>query len=222
MKTATRLRARELRADEGRSVKEIARLLDVSQSSVSLWVRDVELTEAQRRYLSQRACALRVQSRREHWRERRRTFQSHGRRLARQADAFHAAGCMLYWAEGSKSRNAAQICNADPEVMRFFVRFLRAYFEVSDEKFRVTCNLFADHLERQREIEQFWLDTLELPRESLCRSIVNVYSKYSQKKRKNRLPHGTCRLCVNSTAVVQSIFGSIQEYGGFERPEWLG
>jgi len=74
----------------------------------------------------------------------------------------------------------------------------------------------------QAQIEQFWLDTLELPRESLCRSIVNVYSKYSEKKRTNRLPYGTCKLCVNSTAVVQSIFGAIQEYGGFDRPEWLG
>src|SRR5262245_22785319 len=121
-----------------------------------------------------------------------------------------------------KSRNVAQIFIAVPEVLRFFGRFVRTYFNVSDEKFRVTCNLFADHLERQREIEQFWLDTLELPRESLCRSIVNVYSKYSPKKRKNRLPHGTRRLSVHSTAVVQSIFGAIQEYGAFERPEWLG
>jgi hypothetical protein len=107
-------------------------------------------------------------------------------------------------------------------VLRFFVRFLRTYFGVDGDKVRVTCNLFADHIERQREIEQFWLDTLELPSTSLCRSTVNRYSKYSQKKRKNKLPYGTCRLCVNSTAVVQSIFGSIQEYGGFERPEWLG
>jgi predicted transcriptional regulator len=216
------MKARELRAIEGRSVKEIASLLGVAQSSVSMWVRGVELTDAQRRYLTHRARELRVQHRREHWRGRRRTFQEHGRLLAHRADAFHAAGCMLYWAEGSKGRNVVQICNADPEVLRFFARFLRTYFDVSDAKFRVTCNLFADHLERQREIEQFWLDTLELERSSLCRSIVNVYSKYSQKKRKNKLPYGTCRLCVNSTQVVQSIFGSIQEYGGFERPEWLG
>ena len=96
------------------------------------------------------------------------------------------------------------------------------YFDVSDDKFRVTCNLFADHIERQTEIEQFWLSTLELPAFSLCRSMVNVYSKYSQKKRRNKLPYGTCRLSVHSTAVVQSIFGAIQEYGGFKRPEWLG
>src|SRR5262249_48970882 len=132
------------------------------------------------------------------------------------------AGCMLYWAEGDKNRNSARIANADPEVLRFFVHFLRTYFGVSDEQIRVSCNLFADHAERQEEIEQFWLEMLGLERGSLCRSTVNVYSKYSQKKRRNMLPYGTCRLCVNSTAVVQIIFGSIQEYGGFERPEWLG
>jgi hypothetical protein len=27
---------------------------------------------------------------------------------------------------------------------------------------------------------------------------------------------------VHSTALVQSIYRVIQEYGGFERPEWLG
>jgi hypothetical protein len=51
---------------------------------------------------------------------------------------------------------------------------------------------------------------------------VNVYSKHSKKKRQNKLPYGTVRLVVHSTAMVQSIYGAIQEYGGFERPEWLG
>jgi hypothetical protein len=34
--------------------------------------------------------------------------------------------------------------------------------------------------------------------------------------------YGTCRLVVHRTRVVQSLYGSIQEYGRFERPEWLG
>ena len=75
--------------------------------------------------------------------------------------------------------------------------------------------------ERQREIEQFWLDQLRLPRTQLRKTILNNYSKHSQKKRKNKLPYGTCKLVLNSTQVVQTIYGSIQEYGGFERPEWL-
>ncbi len=56
----------------------------------------------------------------------------------------------------------------------------------------------------------------------LTKSTVNVYSKYSQKKRTNKLPYGTCRLSVHSTAIVQHIYGAIQEYAGFDRPEWLG
>jgi len=43
--------------------------------------------------------------------------------------------------------------NSDPEVLRFFVEFLRQYFDVPDDQFAVTCNLFADHLARQREVE---------------------------------------------------------------------
>jgi hypothetical protein len=129
---------------------------------------------------------------------------------------------MLYWAEGSKGRNAVQFVNSDPEMVAYFGRFLRTYYGVADDQFRVDCNLFADHLERQREIEQFWLDTLGLPRRCLRKSTVNVYSKHSKKKRQNRLPYGTVRVCVHSTEIVQSIYGAIQEYGGFERPEWLG
>jgi DNA-binding MarR family transcriptional regulator len=222
MKTEAQNRARHLRSVEGRSVKEIASLLDVSQASTSVWVRDIDLTNEQREALVERARALRNRSRSAHFRARRLAYQNEGRTLARQGDALHVAGCMLYWAEGSKSRNSIQFVNSDPAMVRKFVDFLRTQFAVADEAFRLDCNLFADHVEHQREIEQFWLDTLALPQSCLRKSTVNVYSKHSQKKRRNKLPYGTVRICVHSTRVVQSIFGAIQEYGGFERPEWLG
>ena len=128
---------------------------------------------------------------------------------------------MLYWAEGSKSRNAAQICNADPEVIVYFARFLRTYFDVVPNRMRLALNLFADHEEAQRQIEDFWLRRLSLPRTCLTKTRINSYSKYSQKKRCGKLPYGTARLTVSSTQIVQTIYGSIQEYGGFDRPEWL-
>jgi hypothetical protein len=46
-------------------------------------------------------------------------------------------------------------------------------------------------------------------------------SRYSQKKRKNKLPYGTCRIVVHSTEIAQTIYGSIQEFAGFDRPDWL-
>jgi transposase-like protein len=225
MKTEERAQAREMRKHEGRSVKEIAALLGVSRSSVSLWVRDIELSSQQRAALERRnprynGQNLGARANAARGRARRAGHQAAGRRRARASASF-VGGCMLFWAEGDKTRNGVRFANSDPEVVRYFVAFLRESFGVPDERIRVTCNLFADHEARQREIEDFWLETLALPRSCLCRSIVNRYSKYSQKKRKNKLPYGTCKIAVHSTEIVQTIYGSIQELAGFDRPEWL-
>jgi hypothetical protein len=133
-------------------------------------------------------------------------YQRDGRRLARERGTLYASGCMLYWAEGAKGRNAVQISNSDPELLSLFVRFLRDHFGVEDNAFRIHCHLFTDHLDHQREVEQFWLEQLGLTSMSLRKSVVNTYSKYSQKKRANKLPYGTCKLVVYSTRIVQTIF----------------
>ena len=226
MKTRERELARQLRREEGASIKDIALRVGVSQSSVSLWVRDIELTPKQHAALAARNVAYNRQmsgtwkqaARR---RDERIEYQEHGRAIARFGDPSFAAGCMLYWAEGARDRNSVKFTNSDPEMVRFFVRFLRERFDVGPEVISVTCNLFADHCERQREIEEFWLDVAGLPASCLRKSSVNVYSKYSQKKRRNKLPYGTCRISVSRTWIVQAIYGGIQEIGGFTRDAWL-
>jgi hypothetical protein len=106
-------------------------------------------------------------------------------------------------------------------MLAYFLTVLRRQFAVSDDRIRIACNLFADHPPRQHEIEDHWLGRLGLTRASLRKSTVNTYSKHSQKKRVNKLPRGTCALVVHSTEIVQTIYGSIQELGGFDRPQWL-
>jgi len=216
--------ARRMRREEGASINEIARRTGAAKSSISRWVRDIELSDEQHEALRIAAYLGHVKGRTMHARlrrEARKMAQEDGRMRAVQGDAFFVAGCMLYWAEGSKERNRVEFTNSDPEMIRFFVRFLKTYWNLRDEQIRVTCNLFADHAERRREIEQFWLQVAALPGESLRTSTVNVYSKYSKKKRQNRLPHGTCRITVTRTRVVQAIYGAIQELGGFTRDAWL-
>jgi DNA-binding transcriptional MerR regulator len=226
VKTEERDLARVLRREEGLPINEIARRLSVSKSSVSHWVRDIELTHEQRQILRDRNPAYNRQlngarSNAARHRAARLEAQETGRVRARELDPLHIAGCMLFWAEGSRNRNTVRFTNSDPEMVRLFVTFLRRCFGIPDAQIRLTCNLFADHVARQSQIEQYWLDVTELPGNSLCRSTVNTYSKHTKKKRQNKLPYGTCRVCVCRTSVVQSLYGSIQEYGGFTRPEWL-
>ena len=208
-------------------MREIAAAVGVSRSTASLWVRDVPLSPAQRSALHSRNPAYNAQLNGSKAnavlaRARRAKWQEDGRRRARQRDPDYVAGCALFWAEGDKSRNQLRLSNADPELIRLFVRFLREHFAVEDGQLRVQCNLFADHADRQRQIEDFWLEVVGVSRSCLLTSAVNVYSRHSKRKRTNMLPYGTCRVSICSTEIVQTVYGSIQELGGFERPEWLG
>ena len=148
MKTVERNQARRMRRDEGRSIKEIARLLGVSTSSVSHWVRDVELTDAQhsalqaRNRLHERQCLARAAMAAKA-RARRVAAQQEGRRRARSLGRCYVAGCMLYWAEGSRNRNRIVFTNSDPAMAQFFVEFIREFFDIDRERVRLTCNLLC-------------------------------------------------------------------------------
>lgn len=139
--------------------------------------------------------------------------------IARVDEPLHQAGCMLYWAEGSKSRNSLAFVNSDADMMRFFLRFLRL-LDVTDEHVKLSVNAHLGNGLTLEEIETWWLEQLELPRGCLRKSTVNRPSSASKAVRRP-LVHGTARLTVNSTHLIQSIYGAIQEYAGIERPEWV-
>ncbi|MGH2998775.1 MAG: hypothetical protein ACRDNM_05680, partial [Gaiellaceae bacterium] len=110
-----------------------------------MWVRDVELSLAQRRALDERGERGRdaARARRpEEMRAQRRSYQEHGRRLARERGARYAAGCMLYWAEGAKRRNSVKITNSEPELLAFFADFLRSELDVPSSAMRLSCKSF--------------------------------------------------------------------------------
>ena len=227
VKSDEREAARELRRSEGLPIGKIAERLGVAKSSVSRWVCDVELTPSQH-------AALRAQNPRYNAKlrgQRRRSAaaravrleaQAHGRALARGGDPLHLQGCMLYWAEGAKDRNCAALINSEPEMLRVFIRFLRDCYEVPGERMALTVNCHAGNGLDGPAIVRWWLDALALPACCARAPVVNRVSPSSRRRRGNVLPYGTARVAVFSTFVAQSILGAIQEYGGFERPAWLG
>jgi transcriptional regulator with XRE-family HTH domain len=143
MKTLEQRDARRLRQQEGMLIRDIASILGVAKSSVSLWVRDIELSAQQNDILRLANPALNGQlkgqatcSRRA--RTERRAAQEQGRLQAKSGDELHRMGCMLYWAEGSKSRNAVQVVNSDPNMLKLFVRFLLECYGVVSERICLT------------------------------------------------------------------------------------
>ena len=122
---------------------------------------------------------------------------------------------------GTKSRNCAQLANADADLLRTFLDFLRTCHAVADEEVAFSVNCFLGNGLSLDEIEAWWLARLELPPGSLRKATVNRPSSASKRLKGNVLPYGTGRIAVHSTFLVQSIYGAIQEYAGIDRPEWL-
>jgi transcriptional regulator with XRE-family HTH domain len=214
-----RERARELRR-RGWSLNAIAGEVGIAKSTASLWVCDIPLTPDQvgRLYAMSDRQRAGNRARSRLALEARMDAQELGRMIARIDDPLHQAGCMLYWAEGSKSRNALAFVNSDVDMMRFFLRFMRL-LDVPDDRIKLSVNVHLGNGLSVREIEEWWLEQLDLPPSCLRKATVNRTSSASKAVRKP-LIHGTARITVNSTRLVQSIYGAIQEYAGIERPEW--
>lgn len=213
--------ARQLRG-EGHSVKEIVDILGVAKSSVSIWVRDIKLSDKQKVDLRQRRGQFGERNHgsranREHGLQVRQMYQQAGRERARQNGALHLAGCMLYWAEGAKGRNGVYFVNSDPNMIVFFMRFLREEFRIQNHEVAVRIHCHTHDEQEIKRIEHYWCDLLNL---SLS-CVKKTYIKDSTGARQNRLENGVCDIRVHSTEIVQHIFGAIQEYAGFDHPAWL-
>lgn len=213
--------ARRLRS-EGYSLKEIAELLSVSKSSVSYWVRGVELTDEQKNNLHRKKAegshAGRVkgsQVNRERALEKRKEAQLNGKTRAKEGSLLHAMGCILYWAEGAKRRNNLYFVNSDPFMMLLFIRFLREEMNVPDSE--MVLNIHCHNEQDIPRIEEYWTSLLNLPKSALRKTQV----KKGSKTRFNILENGVCGLSVYNTDLTMHVFGAIQEYGGFENADWL-
>ena len=225
MKKDKREEARRLRGEYGLAITDICKQLGVAKSSVSMWVRDIILTEEQKAALHKQHYAYWAQTRGAHTnaikgRERRAVYQDEGRQKAREGDSLHLAGCMLYWGEGAKNRNALKISNSDSGMLVFFVRFLRESLGITNERMVLRIACYLGNGVSQQEIEQYWLQILGLPEACLRTTMVNLQPKSSQQKGR-KLVYGTVEVGVYDTQLAQHVLGAIQEYAGVEKPEWL-
>ncbi|MEY2567167.1 MAG: hypothetical protein QOE35_1696 [Actinomycetota bacterium] len=123
--------ARALRR-RGETLLDIAEALGVAKSSVSLWVRDVEFVPRPRARGRRRGPNV-LQRRKAAEIER---LLAEGReRIGVLAEReFLVAGAALYAGEGAKDR--LKFANTSPEMIGFFCRWLRYFFEVDESRLR--------------------------------------------------------------------------------------
>ena len=185
-KSAQRIEARRLRK-QGFSINEIARRVEVSKSSASLWCNDIELTKKQKDWLIRNSIDGGMKSRLErakrNKRERLERLQKYMNigikkiaRLSRRE--LFILGSGLYWAEGCKKNRRTVLVNSDPKMINIFVKWLRECLGIDKDRIYCHVSINQDHAFRIEEVEKYWSKVTRIPRKA--------FTKVSYKKVKNK------------------------------------
>lgn len=173
-KTQEKEQARLLR-QQGLSLAEISKKIEIPKSTVRSWVKDIELTEGQIKNLETKGNSINTMKRIsamnvERFRNLRKQYQEEGKQYALKNDLLHLKGCMLYWAEGAKSRGTCKFANTDPHMITLFKGFLDKTFDLDKSKYSVHVNYYTNNGLTLEDIENYWLNLLDLPRSCLRKS----------------------------------------------------
>jgi transcriptional regulator with XRE-family HTH domain len=186
---ADRERARALRR-QGRTYRQIAAELDVSQSTLSMWLRDLPHPEPDR---SAHAAHMR----------RIRSAKSEALRSAEKAAAFAEVGAVsdrelmllgvaLYWSEGAKDkpyarREAIDFINSDPGMVRLFLRWLDLTgVEHSRRQYRISIHESAD----VAAAEEYWRGVIGGPEPEFRRATLKRHNPRTVRKQTGAHYHG--------------------------------
>ena len=214
MKLIEKEKARILRK-QGKSINQIVKEAGLTKASVSVWVRDIVLTEEQKKKISENGRSVESIEKRRIKRlanenARRQTIINHAKKDYKNISKkeLKLIGIILYLGEGAKThRGMARIANSDPEIIKIMMRFFREICHVPESKFRGHIHTFA-HADILKT-EKYWSKLTGIPQKQFFKTYIKPSSASLQKR--NTLPFGTLDVCICDTALFLTIIGWIEK-----------
>jgi len=188
---------------EGLSYGEIKKILGVSKSSLSLWLKSIYLkSEYKKRLYTKQIKSLSLGSRSQ---KERRAIEV--KKIIEQAEdqikfplseeALRMFGVALYWGEGSK-RKMLEITNSDPYLILFFIHWLNKIFGIRSENLKARLNIHQEQSETK--IKKFWSELTGIPFKNFGKTYIKPISGGYKN---NKLYFGTLRLEVPKSVNIR-------------------
>jgi hypothetical protein len=197
--------------ENGLSYNEIKKELGISKSTLSYWLKTVELKpEHRERLYTKQIKYLSFGSKSQ--RERRSIEVDKIIQAAIQEvnqplsiDTYRLMGACLYWAEGGKG-GMFKMTNSDPHVILFMTKWLEKVFDIPPSVVKAWLNIYPQ--QNELEIKSFWSELTKIPMKNFGKSYVKPFSTGYKK---NNLYYGTMRIEVpKSTDMKHRIFGWVK------------
>lgn len=202
----------------------IAKKLQISKSSVSLWCADIPLTVSQQKRLIENSRNGSVKGRligaamnRKKKLDAIALAREGGKRSIKKLSHYERmlVGLGLYWGEGVKAdKSHLSIVNSDPHLIKFMHTWFREVFKVDKSAFSPRVFINHVHRSRERQILTFWSELLGIPSKQFGRTVfLNINSKKVYENHNSY--YGVLALRVRKgTALKYRILGLIEALGG--------
>ena len=166
-------KARDLRM-AGESINNIAKKLNLSKSTISLWCSEMKLSNGVRNMLRHKMISAGLRGRLMGAKTNRNKKLSAIKESKKWAKnkikhvsdrEFFIANIALYWAEGSKSDSSTGFIfvNSDPDMILFVYKWLTKFMGIPKNEIKPILAINYVHKERVNKILKFWSNLLDLP-----------------------------------------------------------
>jgi len=208
-----------LRKNKGYSYSEIRKVVPVSKSSLSLWLKDVELSDLYKERLRKKQ--KRAQKRGTETIIRKRIELTEKIKGAARKEIGYInkrelllIGIVLYWAEGWKQRptdvsTGVGFGNSDPEVIRIHLKWLYKIVKVKpkDVEIRLHIHITGNETKSKR----YWSKITGIPVSKFAKTIFKKHNPKTNRKFNNNEYYGLLRVSVKkSTNLNRKIAGWIE------------
>ncbi len=210
-KLLVKRRVIELRK-QGKSYSDILKIVKVSKSSLSLWLKDVPLTPIQKSCLADRRKraveTYRATMKLKHQNKLDTYYKGQAEKLLPLSEKeLMIAGLFLYSGEGNKvSTNALSVANTDPSVIRFCFCWMKKSLGISEDKIFLKLHLYNDR--GIKEESNYWAKFTGVK----ISQFKNPYIKKSFRSDIDQkgFGHGTCTIMVFNTVIKENVMMAIK------------
>lgn len=203
---------------EGMSYSEILKMVPVAKSTLSIWLKSVDLSKPQQQRLTAKKLAAAKRGGDARKKMRIDTTAEIVNRSKKQIGVvskreLFLIGAILYWAEGTKEKEGTpgsgiQFTNSDPKMLRIFLLWLRSVCKIDEEKIHFQIYLHETNAARVREVVTYWSRNLGVGEDRLGTVYFKKNKLTTKRKNTGELYFGLIKIKVRqSSGLVRSISG---------------
>lgn len=197
---------------EGHSINEISNCLPISKSTISLWVKDIELSKIARERINGNRLAGIKRSNETNKRkklDREKTIVNNCNVVFKKRELSDVEAkiylSMLYWGEGSKTGNRVEFMNSDHKLIMSFIGLLRKGFKVNEKKLRGIIHLHSYH--DINEMVDYWSKCTKIDKDK-----ISIYQKKESGITKKEGYKGCFSLRYGDVGTLQEILLIIERF----------